>query len=192
MDTPYSFVGNNLALDFVNTRMMVDGQLTDLLQSPQAISDWATAVDLPLSEKPTRQRIDALCAFREHLLTLFLAELDGASAPSSAVDAINRYLPYSVPVQVLCAEDDDYQLVNDQEKVTVDQLLGAIARAAAELLASTQRQRLKRCANHACVLLFVDTSKSGRRRWCSMETCGNRAKVKKHYEKTRQHRSMKA
>ena len=42
---------------------------------------------------------------------------------------------------------------------------------------------VRRCANPACVLLFLDISKSGRRRWCDMATCGNRAKAAAHYHR---------
>gem|GEM_PF-3517240 len=45
--------------------------------------------------------------------------------------------------------------------------------------------RVRRCAHPACVLYFLDTSRNGTRRWCSMETCGNRAKAGRHYARAR-------
>jgi len=45
--------------------------------------------------------------------------------------------------------------------------------------------RLKLCEGHDCAWLFLDTSKNGRRRWCSMATCGNSAKARRHYQKRR-------
>jgi predicted RNA-binding Zn ribbon-like protein len=56
-------------------------------------------------------------------------------------------------------------------------LLSSIARDAIDVLGGPRGARLKRCEGSRCALLFVDTSRSGRRRWCSMERCGNRAKV---------------
>jgi predicted RNA-binding Zn ribbon-like protein len=50
---------------------------------------------------------------------------------------------------------------------------------------SRDRAFVRRCSNPACPLLFLDTSKSGRRRWCSMQTCGNRSKVAAHYQRSR-------
>ena len=44
-------------------------------------------------------------------------------------------------------------------------------------------EKLKGCANEACVLVFHDTSRGGRRQWCSMAACGNRAKARRHYAK---------
>ena len=48
-------------------------------------------------------------------------------------------------------------------------------------------ERIRRCAHPACVLWFHDTSRNGTRRWCSMETCGNRIKAGRYYRRT--HRS---
>jgi predicted RNA-binding Zn ribbon-like protein len=61
---------------------------------------------------------------------------------------------------------------------------GSVARSAADLLTSGQLDRLSRCADdRGCGYLFVDTSRNRSRRWCSMKSCGNRAKAKRHYEK---------
>jgi predicted RNA-binding Zn ribbon-like protein len=45
--------------------------------------------------------------------------------------------------------------------------------------------RIRSCDDEHCVLWFVDTSKSGQRRWCTMERCGNRAKARRHYTRAR-------
>jgi predicted RNA-binding Zn ribbon-like protein len=62
----------------------------------------------------------------------------------------------------------------------VRSLLSSIARDAIDVLGGPRAARLKRCEGSRCALLFVDTSRSGRRRWCSMERCGNRSKVAAH------------
>jgi predicted RNA-binding Zn ribbon-like protein len=59
-------------------------------------------------------------------------------------------------------------------------LLSSVARDAIDVLGGPRATRLKRCEGSRCALLFVDTSRSGRRRWCSMERCGNRAKAAAH------------
>ena len=46
-------------------------------------------------------------------------------------------------------------------------------------------ERVHKCANPECVLWFLDTTRSGTRRWCSMSACGNRLKARRHYQ--RQH-----
>jgi predicted RNA-binding Zn ribbon-like protein len=59
-------------------------------------------------------------------------------------------------------------------------LLSSVAKDAIDVFGGPRAARLKRCEGSRCALLFVDTSRSGRRRWCSMERCGNRAKVAAH------------
>ncbi|MFJ2096441.1 CGNR zinc finger domain-containing protein [Streptomyces anulatus] len=59
-------------------------------------------------------------------------------------------------------------------------LLSTVARDAVELFTGAFAHRIRTCGAHGCRLLFVDTSRPGRRRWCSMERCGNRHKVRAH------------
>ncbi|OLO31549.1 zf-CGNR multi-domain protein [Streptomyces sp. MNU77] len=59
-------------------------------------------------------------------------------------------------------------------------LLSTVARDAVELFTGAFAHRIRACGAHDCRLLFVDTSRPGRRRWCSMERCGNRHKVRAH------------
>lgn len=63
---------------------------------------------------------------------------------------------------------------------TGEQLLSTVARDAVELLTGPYAERIRMCAGDRCYLLYVDTSRPGRRRWCSMEHCGNRHKVRAH------------
>jgi CGNR zinc finger/Putative stress-induced transcription regulator len=58
--------------------------------------------------------------------------------------------------------------------------LATLARDAVDLFGGSQATRIRMCAADDCGLLLVDTSRPGRRRWCSMERCGNRAKVRRH------------
>jgi predicted RNA-binding Zn ribbon-like protein len=61
---------------------------------------------------------------------------------------------------------------------TGTQLLSAVARDAVDLFGGPHAHRIRECASDDCHLVFVDTSRPGRRRWCSMEHCGNRHKVR--------------
>jgi predicted RNA-binding Zn ribbon-like protein len=57
--------------------------------------------------------------------------------------------------------------------------------ASAQLLTGDSKRLLRRCAGaeQGCAWLFVDHSRGARRRWCSMEVCGNRAKARAHYSR---------
>src|SRR6267143_1267451 len=64
--------------------------------------------------------------------------------------------------------------------------VAAWAEAAGELLAGGDPRRLRKCANPNCRLMFYDESKAGRRRWCSMRTCGGQAKARAFYRRRRE------
>lgn len=63
---------------------------------------------------------------------------------------------------------------------TGTQLLSTVARDAVDLFTGPHADRIRECGSHNCYLLFVDTSRPGRRRWCAMEHCGNLNKVRAH------------
>jgi len=68
----------------------------------------------------------------------------------------------------------------------LDQMLWPIVRSAVDLLTSREARRVKVCPGlDDCGWLFLDTSKSGRRRWCSMDSCGSRSKMRRYYARTR-------
>lgn len=60
------------------------------------------------------------------------------------------------------------------------QALGTIARDAVRLFGPEAGGRIRECSADDCDLVYLDTSRSGNRRWCSMQRCGNRAKVRAH------------
>jgi predicted RNA-binding Zn ribbon-like protein len=69
--------------------------------------------------------------------------------------------------------------------VNLDMPLWPVARSAADLLTSSDPQSLRLCAADTCAWLFLDSSRNGSRRWCSMRTCGNRAKARRHHARVR-------
>jgi len=71
-------------------------------------------------------------------------------------------------------------------------LLAAVARSGAEIISEGSRARLRVCANPHCGLFFYDTSRTRRRRWCSMAVCGNRSKVAAFARRHASARSAKA
>ncbi|MBB6693749.1 CGNR zinc finger domain-containing protein [Cohnella xylanilytica] len=70
-------------------------------------------------------------------------------------------------------------------KAGPDAIAYPIVRSLADTLAAVPADRIRKCEHDDCLLRFVDTSKSGKRRWCSMETCGNRHKAAEFYAKRR-------
>jgi len=68
---------------------------------------------------------------------------------------------------------------------SLDQVLWPVAIDAWDLLTEPELARVRQCpiADGGCGWLFLDSSRSGNRRWCDMRTCGNRAKVRAHYSR---------
>jgi predicted RNA-binding Zn ribbon-like protein len=71
------------------------------------------------------------------------------------------------------------------ERSGLERLLWPVALSAAELLVSDDLDRVKECATENCNWLFVDMSRNRSRRWCDMKECGNRAKSRRHYARSR-------
>ena len=175
---PFKFVGNDLALDFVNTRVRAGTELYDLIETPEQLARWlqATSLNCPV-EGWSADDFAGLRRLREALSAVFLSSIDGTATDPDALALTNRHLQNHARRMHLWCDAKGFHLTEHQAPMGAGALMGLLANAAAELLASTDRRRIKNCAHPQCALVFKDTSKAGRRRWCSMEICGNRTKV---------------
>jgi len=100
------------------------------------------------------------------------------------LDRINRALrtPYTY---VLVPSTDGVSMDHVHEGDPVEGALARLVESIAREVSQGHPERIKVCANEECRWVFHDTSRSGRRKWCDMATCGNRAKVARHREKQR-------
>lgn len=187
IDAPFLFIGNNVAVDLVNTEMLSRGERVELLQGVDDLAHWARAAGLQVDGQLQAGDLVAARALRAALRNVFQARIDGAAGGRRDLAVINEHLAEYALHKVLQAGKNrpDYEWAPAQDAGSARALLSRLAYAGADLLTSPQADRLKRCTNAECVLIFVDTSRSQRRRWCSMEVCGNRAKVAKHYHNHR-------
>ena len=190
---PLLIVGGNVALDLVNT---VDEPglptVFDHLQDPATALAWAEQVDLVDSRQRgelTRyvdRSLDRAAAElrRLHRLRRAVADVFGAIADSKVVpDAAWTALRRAAGEAVATARPD---LGGDRVQPTWDlhsvEALGRpLAYAAWELLTSGPLHRVKQCP--ACPWLYLDRSKNGSRRWCSMEDCGKADKMRRYVAK---------
>lgn len=194
MEREFVFDADHLALDFLNTRRLVDGRMVDLLCAPGAIGAWLDAAGVLEESGAARLRASPPSArlllsearwLRDALLDAVTARIRGAAVPGPSLLVINRALESSVDRRRL----DRAGPVDLRLEVTVERAgpLGCLARvatAAAELLTAEDPSRIRQCEADDCVLWFLDTSRNGSRKWCSMARCGNRAKVAAHYRRT--------
>lgn len=166
-------LGDHLALDLLNTRMMVNGQPCDLLVDDAAAARWLEQVGLGLAASGAGQLVEELRALRESIERLVQARLHDKTADCAA---LNRFLQGAVP-QLVWEPGQAPVLQRFAAPVEAQRRLSEIAFSAAQLLSEGDLQRVRKCESHDCSLMFYDRTKAHRRRWCSMALCGNRHKV---------------
>ena len=121
---------------------------------------------------------------RAALRAVWDAAVEGRTVQADAVDTLNGVLAHS-PHPTLRATLAGVAVDHQHED---DPLAEALARVAAPLvsaIAEGDTARFRICANDGCRWVFEDTSRGGRRRWCDMSSCGNRAKVRRFRSKRR-------
>jgi predicted RNA-binding Zn ribbon-like protein len=173
------FAGDHLAINLINTRRMVEGQLTDTLQSGRDVKEWLKRLEVPVA-KGTLPFSDSMLLektreLREIALT---AVKNRKSGKMPSLVLLNRFLA-AAPSHLVLATDDANSLCVTRvySKETVDAFLAPVAEAVADLLAKGDLDLVRHCEGHDCVMWFYDRTKGHRRRWCTSTGCGNRAKV---------------
>ena len=188
----FAFVAERLWLDFVNTDTGARG--TDVLHDFARFAGWLEAAHVLDTERASSMQRRALQqpagalavlgdARRVRAVLRALAER-GAGADGARLDAlgeINRVLGRSAGTRRVERRDDGtfvraFVAVGD----AFAGLLIPIVESAADALILAELNRVRRCADPRCGRVFQDETKNGRRRWCDMATCGNRAKAARH------------
>jgi predicted RNA-binding Zn ribbon-like protein len=187
--TPFLFIGEALALDLVNTEVVIRRKPIDLLAVPGAYPAWwreaaerhpELAGHLPATRSEANpELLPAVMALRRALRAVFGAVADGMPVPEAALAVLNRALG-TVHDAVALGPGGEPRPILVPREPDADGPLAAVARSAFALLTGADRSRLHRCANGRCVLLFYDTTKSATRRWCST-ACMNRARSSERY-----------
>jgi predicted RNA-binding Zn ribbon-like protein len=195
----FEITGGAPCLDLANT---VDNRPTraprELLRTYKDLVDWgrqsgtvpaATASELLAAARrePRAARAALLRArtTREAIFDLFSALAAGRAAPPGALRALNHALEGSLSHLRLEPRDGELLWTWDAGRTPLDRVLWPAVRSAAELASHEERHQIRECAAENCAWLFLDRSKNGSRRWCDMAVCGNRAKARRHYAKSR-------
>jgi predicted RNA-binding Zn ribbon-like protein len=186
----------DLALEFVNTLAYRGSTKSESLNSISDLLGWcATSGALPrltvdeLQRWVERHAENAGALFREAvelremLARIFLRFTSETVPVDSDMRALNAALAEAPRRDRIAAEGDGYGWHIATHSISPAALLATVLWSAADLLVSANRKRIRHCANDQCLWLFVDDSKNGSRRWCSMQACGNRAKASRHYHR---------
>ncbi len=152
---------------------------TERLRGAPELAQWLAHEGLTPQHPPTSDDVTAARTVREVLRPLALAALSHRDVDAAALAALQPWLDRDEPLRVVL--DAGRPAVEAPRTVAV--ALARVCRQAVEHLAGPERAQLGACADGECHMAFLDPS--GRRRWCSAERCGVRARVRAHRARAR-------
>jgi predicted RNA-binding Zn ribbon-like protein len=183
-DDGRDWLGDRSCLDFVNTyradRERLDGlpDRGDRLHTPNDLADWLHEAGLVPSRVPISPAVyDQALELRDAIDAGVDAIVGGLPVPGSTVEAVNAWMERAER-QVLSIEGGTPVLRRLAASDFAAAALSQIAIDAARLLGTPERARVRICAG-GCGIRFYDRSPAARRRWCSMQRCGNTAKARR-------------
>lgn len=195
----FIFIGDRLWLDFVNTDDVRRGMRVDLLRDFDAFVRWLEAAALLDDERAggIRRRAQLQLAgasavlaearrIRASLRTLAEKGAQSADIRRTVVSEINRVLGRSVGTRRLEERGDgSFMRAFVPGGDAFAALMIPVVESAADSLVTGELARVRRCGDPTCPRVFLDATRNGRRRWCQMGTCGNRAKAARHRARVR-------
>lgn len=132
----------------------------------------------------TREVLAAVRAIRRPVRRCLHAVRDGLALPADAIADLNRAAAAAPAIVAMELDSSGRpQRVTRRSGPMANQVAAALAEPAIEFLADYDPGRLRECAAEDCILLFYATR--AKRRWCSADSCGNRERVRRHYQRHR-------
>ncbi len=195
----FKFVGGALCLDFVNTRNWDSREpvyerfwrYTDLAwwnHQAGILSDEETQHLLREGESRSSEAaaiFERSMVLRDVIYQIFVTIVAGLVPESNDLATLNAALSEALAHLRIIPTGEGFNWAWHNEENALTQVFWPVVRSAAELLISDKLDRLGKCAGESCGWLFLDMSRNRSRRWCDMKHCGNRAKVRRHYERSR-------
>lgn len=186
----FLWLGNRLCLDFINTAPVFGAEPVELLDTPRALLGWLREAGVlgraeleaahSLGTRAQSAALGDALRLREAIRRGLDEVLRGRRFPAMEMSVLNELS--AKPTRQARAHRTRTGWVLQQRWIIEGpgDLLRPLALDTLELVTSPVAARIRRCENAKCLGVFLDTSKAGRRRWCSMSLCGNRAKVAAH------------
>jgi predicted RNA-binding Zn ribbon-like protein len=170
--------GGRLSLDLTWTVRFRAVAPTELLVEPVDLDRWLTAAGFTLQGGHSdAAELHLTRALREAVDRSARRRIEGTPIVGADVATINEVARHAPPLPQLTDIGERAVAVDD---APVRSALAAVAHDAVDLLGSDHRGRLRVCEGERCSLPFLDDSRPGRRRWCSVEVCGNRTNTARY------------
>ncbi|TDW92532.1 ABATE domain-containing protein [Kribbella sp. VKM Ac-2566] len=166
-------LGSVLATSFTGTLSERHGNAVERIPTPQRLVDWLTVSGLAVDSCTTAQ-LDLARELRESIHAAATAAATQDTLPAAAVQVINDRSLQGRAAAVLTPEGRRRWHLRSASNV--EDALSVIAADAISIIAGERDGRLALCASPTCRAAFFDTSQSRTRKWCDMNTCGNRQK----------------
>lgn len=169
------FDSGAIALDFAYTGAMGQARPEwERWHTPTELAEWLGERFEGLDAAATDRDLTDARALRSAIARLATGISRGVEPDGDDVDVVNLFAATPDIPPVL----DGGRRQAGRSRARVGQALSEIAREAVGLFSVGARHRIRECAADDCALVFYDGSRSNNRRWCSMQRCGNRAKVR--------------
>lgn len=181
--------GGLLCLDFINSvHDRHEEPLRDYFSGIHDLIHWAKRLGVIDSKKEKKLTAEAdsrpeksarffnsAVAFRELMFVIFWNIISGKKVPPAELKKFNKMLTVYFPYLQIKQSNKGFEEQWLLEETDFKRLLAPILNDCYETLLSDKLRRIKECDN--CGWLFYDTTKNGKRRWCSMQTCGSNVKA---------------
>jgi len=195
----YLFLSGVLALDLVNTEVVVRRKRHDLFAVPQDVANWwqQALTHHPGEEKVkadtnaivwSDQLLERIKRVRAAIRTICTNIVEQKPVDGEALTTLNIILAMGYPALEVASGQEMVPVYDTREDAQGAVLL-PIALSALRLFTQAERHRLHKCKNERCILFFYDTTKSATRQWCSLD-CMNRARSLQHYRHVKQERAF--
>ena len=196
-DYTFDFCGGHVALDFVNTVGNRGAARDEHVATYGDLVAWAEARGVVTKGDAARLRRGAAAApedaraayrrairLREAIYRVFQRRASGKTPAADDLATLNRFVAEMYRDAQLVVDGDRVVLETGSAADALDRPFAPVIRAAVDLLTGSQASLVGTCADDTCGWLFLDTTRNRTRRWCTMQDCGNRNKVRRFRSRT--------
>jgi predicted RNA-binding Zn ribbon-like protein len=200
MDSKYNTKTGWLCLDFANTvEWHASSHPVENITNYSDLLEWSKQVSIvsdisadQLARESEEKTVEAQATLhearelREAIYRIFSSITHQHPVGLTDLNVLNKAVVATLSHSRLVPHNNGFVWDWDQDTDELNSILWPITRSAADLMTSETLQRVGQCADEqGCGWLFWDSSRNRSRRWCDMRDCGNRSKVRRHYEKSK-------